>query len=164
MSTNRNNWHAAARKPSNWKGVNVPSPFLGEIFTIQNPDDSEVTLHGWGDPCGAVFETLDGHTAVQGNDCSCAYAELTSAGEVLVTGDTRPANLAPTPLPLAQLLFDSSHEDSAAPATAPFELPSSADEDVAPSPLPLDKIQPGRVDSVEVQAAKSHESSVAFPK
>ena len=38
----------------------MPTPYVGEIFTFQNPDGSEVTLRGWGNQFTAVFETEDG--------------------------------------------------------------------------------------------------------
>ena len=59
----------------------MPSPFMGEIFTFQNPDDSEVTLRGWGNQFEAVFETLDGYTVVQDDDGYYHYASLSEDGE-----------------------------------------------------------------------------------
>ncbi len=62
----------------------MPSPFVGEIFTFRNPDDSEVTLRGWGNQFEAVFETLDGYTVVPAPDVLYVYAKLTDDGTALV--------------------------------------------------------------------------------
>jgi M6 family metalloprotease-like protein len=67
----------------------MPSPFVGEIFTFRNPDDSEVTVRGWGNQFQAVFETLDGYTVVQGEDGYWEYAELAENGENLVPSGKR---------------------------------------------------------------------------
>ncbi|MCU1572549.1 MAG: metalloprotease [Micrococcaceae bacterium] len=67
----------------------MPSPFVGELFTFSNPDDTEVTLRGWGNQFEAVFETLDGYTVVQGNDGYYEYATLAGGGEALLPSGTR---------------------------------------------------------------------------
>ncbi|MET1086760.1 MAG: M6 family metalloprotease domain-containing protein [Arthrobacter sp.] len=67
----------------------MPSPFVGEIFTFRNPDDTEVTLRGWGNQFEAVFETIDGYTVVQAQDGFYEYAKLTEDGTALVASGTR---------------------------------------------------------------------------
>jgi M6 family metalloprotease-like protein len=67
----------------------MPSPFVGEIFTFRNPDDSEVTLRGWGNQFEAVFESLDGYTVVQAGDGYYEYAQLTDDGTALVASGIR---------------------------------------------------------------------------
>jgi hypothetical protein len=67
----------------------MPSPFVGEIFTFRNLDDSEVTLRGWGNQFEAVFETLDGYTVVQAQDGFYEYAKLTDDGTALVASGIR---------------------------------------------------------------------------
>ncbi|MET1088446.1 MAG: M6 family metalloprotease domain-containing protein [Arthrobacter sp.] len=78
----------------------MPSPFEGEIFTFQNPDESEVTLRGWGNQFEAVFETLDGYTVVQADDGYYEYAKLANAGEALVPSGTRVGGADPDTLEL----------------------------------------------------------------
>jgi M6 family metalloprotease-like protein len=67
----------------------MPSPFVGEIFTFRNPDDSEVRLRGWGNQFEAVFETLDGYTVVPAQDGFYEYAKLTDDGTALIASGTR---------------------------------------------------------------------------
>ena len=55
--------------------------------------------------------------------------------------DDQTSTQPPTPLPLDQLLLESSQQDSAAPAPSPIAAPSSAGNGVAPSPLPLDELE-----------------------
>lgn len=78
----------------------MPSPFLGEIFTFQNPDGSKVTLRGWGNQFQAVFETLDGYTVVQADDGYYEYAILSEDGENLVPSGTRVDDTDPETLSL----------------------------------------------------------------
>lgn len=68
------------------RGVDVPSPFEGEIFTFLNPDDSEVTLRGWGNQFEAIFETLDGYSVVKGDDGYYEYATTGDEGELVPSG------------------------------------------------------------------------------
>jgi hypothetical protein len=67
---------------------------------------------------------------------------LGAPAETSGLGDAQSSSKAQTPLPLDQLRLHSSHDDSAALAPSPLEPPSSAGDDVAPSPLPLDELQP----------------------
>ncbi|WP_026926224.1 M6 family metalloprotease domain-containing protein [Granulicoccus phenolivorans] len=67
----------------------MPTPFEGEIFTILNPDSSELMLRGWGNQFVAVFETLDGFTVTQAADGYYEYARLAEDGESLVPSGVR---------------------------------------------------------------------------
>jgi M6 family metalloprotease-like protein len=78
----------------------MPSPFVGEIFTFRNPDNSEVVLRGWGNQFEAVFETLNGYTVVMGEDGYYQYARLASDGESLTPSGTRVGETDPETLPL----------------------------------------------------------------
>lgn len=82
----------------------MPSPFVGEIFTFQNPDGSDVTLRGWGNQFAAVFETLDGYTAVKAPDGYYEYAKLTDDGETLQPSGARIGETDPKTLALPQHL------------------------------------------------------------
>ena len=82
----------------------MPSPFVGEIFTFQNPNGSDVTLHGWGNQFAAVFETLDGYTAVKAPDGYYEYAKLTDDGETLQPSGARIGETDPKTLALPQHL------------------------------------------------------------
>ena len=66
---------------------------------------------------------------------------LGAPGDTSGRGDAQTSSQAPTPLPLEQLRLDFSREDSAAPAPSPLEAPSSADDGVSPSPMPLDELR-----------------------
>ncbi len=80
----------------------MPTPYVGEIFTFQNPDGSEVTLHGWGNQFTAVFETEDGYTAVQAPDGYYEYAKPTEDGTKLEPSGTRIGDVDPAELALPQ--------------------------------------------------------------
>lgn len=55
----------------------MPVPYAGELFTIADPDGSEIQLRGWGNQFAAVFETLDGYTVVKDPATGrFTYAEL----------------------------------------------------------------------------------------
>ncbi len=43
----------------------MASPFIGKVFTFEQPDGTPFELRGWGDQHYAVFETLDGYTVVK---------------------------------------------------------------------------------------------------
>ncbi|MBG6240039.1 M6 family metalloprotease-like protein [Mycetocola sp. CAN_C7] len=102
----------------------MPSPFIGEIFTFRNPDDSEVTLRGWGNQFEAVFETLDGYTVVPGSDGFYEYAYLADDGESLLPSGRRVDETDPESLSLpkhVRLTRDAArmHADGARSAMGP---------------------------------------------
>lgn len=78
----------------------MPSPFEGEIFTILNPDNSELTLRGWGNQFEAVFETLDGFTVTQAADGYYEYARLAEDSASLVPSGVRVGTADPQTLDL----------------------------------------------------------------
>ncbi len=80
----------------------MPTPYVGESFTFQNPDGSEVTLRGWGNQFAAVFETEDGYTAVQAPDGYYEYAKPTRDGTKLEPSGTRIGDADPAALALPQ--------------------------------------------------------------
>lgn len=55
-----------------------------------------------------------------------------------------PSGQAPTPLPLNQLLLESSSQESAAPTPSPLAALSSDNGGDAPSPMPLEDLQHDR--------------------
>lgn len=80
----------------------MASPFVDELFTFRNPDDSEVTLRGWGNQFEAVFESLDGYTVVRNGSGYYEYASLASDGESLVPTGSRVGEVNPESLGLSK--------------------------------------------------------------
>jgi M6 family metalloprotease-like protein len=61
-------------------------PYEGELFTVANPDGTEIQLRGWGNQFGAVFETLDGYTVVKDPESGYFnYADLSADRSDLVS-------------------------------------------------------------------------------
>ena len=72
----------------------MTAPFLGQVFTFTQPDGTKIQLKGWGDQHYAVFETLDGYTAIK-NPSTGFYeiAQITADGNDLESAATRPGDL-----------------------------------------------------------------------
>ncbi|HUF62094.1 MAG TPA: M6 family metalloprotease domain-containing protein [Verrucomicrobiales bacterium] len=58
----------------------MASPFIGKVFTFEQPDGTPFEVRGWGDQHYAVFETLDGYTVVR-NPASGFYEVAHVSGD-----------------------------------------------------------------------------------
>jgi len=81
----------------------MPIPSSGEEFTFTNPDGEEIHVRVWGSLFAAVFETLDGYTAVKDPESGYLhYAVLSKDKTSIVPSGTRVGQRDPQLLNLPQ--------------------------------------------------------------